>query len=67
MWNVHGVMPDRSFSLPFLGVNVDRETAKDWAYRYAKKYVGKPFPNGKGAYSWTAFVAMPVADAADLV
>jgi len=66
MWNVHGVNPDRSFTLPFLGCDVTKEVAATYAQRYAAKYIGKQMPNGAGTFPWTAFVSIPVADAADI-
>lgn len=34
----------------YLMVNVDRKTALYWARKCKEKYVGKPYPNGKGYY-----------------
>ena len=67
MFNVHGVLADNSISLPFLGVNVKPEVADKYAARYADKYVGKPYPNGKGWYPWIAFITMRIEDSADVV
>lgn len=34
--------------------------ATNWAIVYRNKYIGKPYPNGKGHYPWTDFKVVKV-------
>jgi len=52
-WNVSFICPKRG-KLYYLGVWVDSySTAKHYLKVFSDKYVGKPYPNGKGVYPFT--------------
>ena len=37
----------------YLALDTDHETAKEWLQKFVDKYIGKPYPNGKGFYPFT--------------
>jgi hypothetical protein len=50
MWNV-AYQDGNGFTKLYLGSNVPTyEEALKWAKKFNEKYVGKPYPNGKGFY-----------------
>lgn len=37
----------------YLSFNTTKEIAEEWRDKFEAKYVGKPYPNGKGWYPFT--------------
>ena len=62
MFNVHSVDANGALSSACCLCDMDQNTASHYAAWYADKYVGKPYPNGKGVYPWVAFITMSVED-----
>lgn len=50
MFNVH--YDDNGQTKQYLLYGVDMDTAKEYTNKFIEKYVGKPYPNGKGHYGF---------------